>query len=71
MDGRSVGAEGLTVFYDDQCPYSLQRVEGLSAFCTERGTPLASFTSPRRLKPKHSPAFSITGPYCITGVLRP
>ncbi len=36
---QSDGQEGLTVFYDDQCPYSLQRVEGLSAFCTERGIP--------------------------------
>lgn len=33
---QTVPQRGLTVFYTDQCPYSLQRVEKLREFCAER-----------------------------------
>lgn len=30
---------GLAVYYDDQCPYSLQRVETLRSYCAENAIP--------------------------------
>lgn len=36
---ETVDGDGLTVYYDLQCPYILQRVEMLRTFCEERGIP--------------------------------
>ena len=36
---QTVTQRGLTVFYDDQCPYSAQRVEKLRAYCAEKAVP--------------------------------
>lgn len=38
---QTVKQKGLTVYYDDQCPYILQRVEKLQADCQAREIPAA------------------------------
>ena len=37
-----IAAQELTVYYDAQCPFVLQSIEGIRAYCEERGVP-ASF----------------------------
>lgn len=40
---QTVAHEGLTVYYDDQCPYIPQRIEKLRMYCAERAIPARSF----------------------------
>lgn len=36
---QSIEDPGLTIFYDDQCPYIPQRIEKLQAYCAENEIP--------------------------------
>ena len=36
---KSIEDPGLTIFYDDQCPYIPQRIEKLQAYCAENEIP--------------------------------